>query len=76
MPQIVRADQPRLLRGLNFLSGESMFELKPIARHLLLACGGLAGALLIASPASAQQAQGQEQKAYFCLTSGEKPNSE
>lgn len=39
-----------------------MFELKPIARHLLLACGGLAGALLIASPASAQQAQGQEQK--------------
>ncbi len=39
-----------------------MFELKPIARHLLLACGGLAGALLIASPASAQQAQSQEQK--------------
>jgi iron complex outermembrane recepter protein len=62
MAQIVCADQPRLLRGLNFLSGESMFELKPIARHLLLACGGLAGAILIASPASAQQAQGQEQK--------------
>jgi iron complex outermembrane receptor protein len=39
-----------------------MFELKPIARHLLLACGGLAGALMIASPASAQQPAGQEQK--------------
>jgi len=39
-----------------------MFELKPIARHLLLACGSLAGVLMIAGPASAQQAQGQEQK--------------
>lgn len=40
-----------------------MFELKPIARQLLLACGGLAGALLLAGPATAQQApQGQEQK--------------
>lgn len=39
-----------------------MFELKPIARHLLLACGGLASALLVAGPASAQQAQGTEQK--------------
>lgn len=39
-----------------------MFELKPIARHLLLACGSLAGVLMVAGPAAAQQAQGQEQK--------------
>jgi iron complex outermembrane receptor protein len=40
-----------------------MFEMKPIARQLLLACGGLAGALMLAGPAAAQQAQpSQEQK--------------
>jgi iron complex outermembrane receptor protein len=39
-----------------------MFELKPIARHMVLACGGIAGALLVAQPASAQQAQPQAQK--------------
>lgn len=40
-----------------------MFELKPIARHLVLACGGLASALMLAGPAGAQQQQqGQEQK--------------
>jgi iron complex outermembrane recepter protein len=39
-----------------------MFELKPIARQLLLACGSLAGVLMVAGPAAAQQAQSQEQK--------------
>ena len=41
-----------------------MFELKPIARHMLLACGGLAGALMLAGPVAAQQTQPpkQEQK--------------
>lgn len=40
-----------------------MFEMKPIARQLLLACGGLAGALMLAGPAAAQQTQpSQEQK--------------
>lgn len=40
-----------------------MFELKPIVRQVLLACGGLAGAMLAATPASAQQqAQVQQQQ--------------
>ena len=41
-----------------------MFEMKPIARHMLLACGGLAGALMLAGPVAAQQTQPptQEQK--------------
>lgn len=40
-----------------------MFELKPIVRQVLLACGGLAGAMAAATPASAQQqAQVQQQQ--------------
>ena len=34
-----------------------MFQMKPIARQILLACGGVAGALLLAVPAQAQQQQ-------------------
>lgn len=37
-----------------------MFELKPIVRHVLVACGGLATAVLWAAPASAQQQQQQQ----------------
>jgi iron complex outermembrane receptor protein len=39
-----------------------MFELKPMARHLLLACGGLAGTLMLAGPASAQPTDQQKQQ--------------
>lgn len=39
-----------------------MFELKPIVRQVLLACGGLASALLAADPALAQQQQTQAQQ--------------
>jgi iron complex outermembrane receptor protein len=62
-PQIVCAGGRALCAAHHFFGGNFMFELKPIARQLLLACGGLAGALLLAGPATAQQAQqGQEQK--------------
>jgi len=39
-----------------------MFEMKPIARHMLLACGGLAGALMLAGPVAAQQTQPPQQE--------------
>lgn len=40
-----------------------MFQMKPIARQILLACGGVAGALLLAGPAQAQQQSQQQQQA-------------
>lgn len=45
-----------------------MFELKPIVRHVLVACGSLATAVLWAAPASAQQQQQQQQLERITIT--------